>query len=152
MRSYKNPQACRNITHIRIRTHTYTHSDLRLSASVWLCSFFPAVVSTPPPPGLEESAAPGDGRLRWLTAGSLEVEEPLKHSLPLSLSSRDLQHSHPEQLASLSFANTPRKKLTHHSQSKHGFFFSMKWNIKLTQAVFVLWWGNNEEHTGNKYF
>lgn len=65
MRSVTNPQACKSIarahTHIctRILTHTLTCSSLHLFSCVPF--FFPAVVSLA---GLEESAAPGEGRAR----------------------------------------------------------------------------------------
>lgn len=59
----RNPQAFRNIA----------CTDVHWPAAFCIC-----LLVFSPPLALEESMSPGYGQLRWLTAGSLEVEEPLK--------------------------------------------------------------------------
>lgn len=111
MRSVTNPQACKSIA--RAHTHTYAHAYLHTHWPAVPCIclvvflFFPAVVSLA---GLEESAAPGEGRARWLTAGSLEVEEPLKQRC-FFLSHPDRQHSQPQQPARFHL-QTPQGKIS----------------------------------------
>lgn len=94
-------------------TYTYAHAYLHTHwpAAPCICLvvffFFPAVVSLA---GLEESAAPGEGRARWLTAESLEVEEPLKQCC-FFLSHPDRQHSQPQQPAHFHL-QTPQGKIS----------------------------------------
>lgn len=82
-------------------THRRTYIDPHLSASVWLCSFFPAV--PPPPPGLEESTAPRDGAAVLIDSREFGGRGASKAALPLS--SRPPART----TGSLSVANTPQK-------------------------------------------
>ena len=84
-RFLKNPQACKSETHIQY-SHTLTCSSLHLFSCVL---FFP--LQWFPSQGWRIVQPQGTERVRWLTAGSLEVEEPLKQRCCF-LSHPDRQH------------------------------------------------------------